>query len=342
MPHSLIPPLVSMVASAFSKLNLPAVEVLSGKVTHTDLIWQAPPLACKVTFKGTPLHEWLQPRSVIRDEAAFDAWLTETLRALRHHPLKAITKKGFMGLSGVANASAEVRRLMFSVPEGFPYNCGSYTAAVFCLEAAEVLKFAVGIRDIVISEDDHYVVTSAGLIVGVKAGFPTHGYADYDTPLEGIVSELREMPRGDAFQGCDYDLISKCRSVLHDHKKDLRDFEALDYALQALRLMSEGKHLPALQEAVSKMKVNEVRDQAALRALRDCCSLWECHAYSDRQKFSAIKALLVPHVLSKAEFKELVYNYGASIPATMRQETSGRIAFNINALRKQEENNFAE
>jgi hypothetical protein len=238
----------------------------------------------------------------IKDQEVFDAWMKKTLHKLRHRPAEAFDKQVYKGIKRAITAEPGAKRLMFSVPEGYPH-CGSYTAAIFCLEAAEVLKSAVPIQVIVETANDYYVVTDEGLVVGIHEGKPTHGFEDYDAPLEGIVEDLRAMPRGEVFQGCDYDLISKCRSVIHEHKDRVKDFEAMDTILQALRVIAGGSQIVALQNSIARMKTKEERSRLNLNILTQCCELWSMIAYSDRTKLAGIEALLVPDVMTAGELR---------------------------------------
>jgi hypothetical protein len=340
MDYPLTQALVSLLTPTFVSLGLSASEVLTGRITHTDLVWQAPPLDCSAKVKGIALREYLLPQVKVKDQEVFDTWMKKTLHRLRHRPAEVFDKQGYRGIKRAITAEHGAKRLMFSVPEGYPH-CGSYTAAVFCLEAAEVLKSASHIQEIVATEDDYYVVTDEGLVVGIHDGKPTHGFEDYDVPLHGIVTDLRLMPRGQVFQGCDYDLIAKCRSVIHDHKEKVKDFEAMDTILQALRVIAGGAQIPALQTGIARMRHAEQRSRLNLEVFTQCCELWSLVAYGDSTKLKGIEALLVPDVLTLGEFKAQVFRSTSKTPKTLHRSACARIARNLNALKEQEERYFA-
>lgn len=340
MDYPLTYPLVSLLTPTFIALGLSASEVLTGRILHTDLIWQAPALDCAATVKGVPLREYLLPQVKVKNQEAFDAWMKKTLHRLRHRPAEVFDRQGYRGIKRALHAEHGAKRLMFSVPEGYP-NCGSYTAAIFCLEAAEVLKSAVHIQDIIDTEDEYYVITDEGLVVGIHEGKPTHGFQDYDAPLHGIVRELRQMPRGQVFQGCDYDLISKCRSVIYEYRQQIKDFDAMDAILQALRVIAGGSQIPALQTGIAKMRQAEERSRESLEVLAQCCELWALVAYSDLTKLNGIEALLVPGILTAGEFKAKVFRATATTPRILHRNTCKRITNNLNVLKEEEESYFA-
>lgn len=325
MKNPLILKLVSLITSTFPKLGIGSETILQGAIAHTSLGWQWPALRCSDKINNIALYDYLEPSMQVKSVPALLEWADITLHNLRHFPGRAVGLDGYFGLSDVVQGSTGLRKLAFSLPEGFPDRCFEYTAAMFNLELAEVVKNSVPIRAIVADDDNEYVVTRDGLEVGIKDGFPLIGADDWNTSAYGLVPELLEMPRGDYYVGCDYDVLSKVRSVVWDNQTKISDFAGIDWAMQALRILAEGVNLRFLLDGVTRMRVEDTYDKERLKAFKDAATLFKALAYSDRDKVRSLEVILVPQFMTLAKFRREVYSTNKRVPAFFRQSVRERI-----------------
>lgn len=324
------------------KLKLSTRDILQGPLEYTDLPWHTPPLVSDAKLGDVPLQGLLDCAVRVNEESLYALWYG-TMTNLMNMPNQVLGAYGYRGLHFALDAPHGERAIRLSRPQGFPGKIDEYAGAVLSLEVAHTCKLAglaVAFHE---GDSDYWVQTKSGYEIGVRNGLPIVGGDQWDTSFEGFVPELLRRPRGDAFYGCDYDLIARLRSFLHTYRSRIpEDFEAADWLLQALRVLAYGRHLPRLLSAVRRL--GEVREEGGTRLedLKSCMEIMQAGNLSDRQKISALKGLLVPNHLGKTAFSRRVYPYHAGVPAVLRPLAAGRVRGNIEDLYRIEEALYAE
>jgi hypothetical protein len=322
--------------STLVKLGRTPDEILQGRLEFTQLPWQLPPIIVESTLGGRKLQEYFDEPMTF-NEKAFHTFWQAAMQGLMDKPEKTFGLQGYRHLIGVTREHSGVRLLRFSKPEGFPQKITDYAGAILSLECAHACKVAGLAREFYDTDSDYWAVTHGGYEIGVRDGLPIAGADRWDTNVSGIVQELLRMPRGDVFYGCDYDLVSRLRSFLHEEKNRLLEFESADWALQAMRVLLRGRHSPSLLRQVQRLETTKQVFGARLEALREAVALVEANAYSDRQKIQILKETLVPEYLTRGKFSKHIYPFNAPIPAVLNQHALWRIKGGIGELFRIEE-----
>lgn len=295
------------VAAAFAASALTAEEKSPGKIEITDLPWAAPPLVSTVMLGGAPLQDYLGVPMALEEDTLFRFW-TETLEQMWYRPSR-VMKRGTYANCGWAMPKVKLgqRALLFSQPVGFPSHLDELSGALFSIEVAHAAATSLPVHDVVSDENNYYADLANGRRIGIVDGRPACE-SNWNMSVAGQVPDLLTMTRGEADYHCLFDQIASLRSVLNVHRKRFpHNFEALEYALQALRLLTLGGHCP---ELVSEMRLQPL-DMAAVRrkerALRDAIEVLDVEM-SDRSKLQVWHSLLVPEVLSPAGFKKNIFS----------------------------------
>jgi len=305
--------LAKAVSAAFAASNLTEADKAPGKIAITDLPWQAPPLLTPQVLSGGALQDYFDV-PIALEQYKLHAFWVKTLDDMWHRPSSLYThgRRASAALANCGTAMPNVRvgqrALRFSRPAGFPV-IDEQAGALFSLEVAHAARISLPIKDMIETDDSYFVEFADGMQIGIKDGVPTTTTPWTAVPVTGMVPDLLTMPRGDVSYACDYDQLASLRSVLHVHKASFPNtFEALDQALQALRLMSLGGHCPELLTAmrVSPLDMNLLRERE--RLLADALGVIEVPTMSDRSKLLSLRALLVPGVVAASGFKQHVFS----------------------------------
>ncbi len=324
--------LIKPVVRALAATGLTQKELLGGAIEHTDLGWQVPALACQYELEGTPLQMYFDRPTTVNVTNLYAFW-QDALLNLRNAPYKVIGEDGWRQLSYVLPRSTKGERAMcFSTPEGFPRNINDYAGVTLSMECAHLLRHSSPVVEVVESDDDYYVTTSEGLQLGVKDGLPMLFNEAWDIPVNGMVREMLQMPRGGLYVGCDYDLISKLRSVAYERRERLKDFHAVDTALQTLRVLAAGAHLPELQTQINRLNFDMQRNHLRLKAFTEAVELSNVYRISDRARVTAIRALLVPDFMTMPEFKKKIYHSPQDVPAIITENALRKLRDNLETL----------
>lgn len=314
--------LAKAVSTAFAASALSDADKSPGKVEITDLPWQAPPLITPHLLAGAALQDYFDMPLALQQDALHAFWV-RTLDDMWHRPSSLyLRSRGALSNCGRAMQHVRVgqRMLRFARPAGWPV-LDELAGAMFSLEVAHAARTSLPVRDVISDDDNYFVEFADGMQIGVKAGRPAC-VSPWQVPVAGMVPDLLTMPRGAADYTCHFDQLASVRSVLHVHRHRFpHNFEALDQALQALRLLSFGTYCPELLQAMQVSPLEIARHKEHERALSDCLELIEVEAMSDRAKLQALRAVLVPAVLSVSGFKKHVFA-GDQFPFTLAR---GRI-----------------
>lgn len=333
-PERLAVALSRQVVEALVKIGLTQDDILSGEIEHTELPWQVPPLVVEATLFDVPLSAYLDQPMYVSTDHIYSMW-TEALLQLKNHPYKVLKVDGtYLNTSGAIPACRGIERpLYLSVPDGFPGSISDLAAVVLSLECAHLIRINGKHETFVSDEDNYYAVVTTGIEIGVKDGLPAVCGDQWDLPVTGMVQELLRTPRGAVWEGCDHDIVAKVRSLAVKNERTIRDFEAVDWALQALRVIGGQKELIS---AVRKVRqIHNYRKSRRL-ALEESMRIMELVAMTDRQKVETIKQLLVPEVINIAEFSRRFVNYYANVAPLMAEKVTRRIRENLSALYDQE------
>ena len=312
------------VNSAFFLAGLRSADLYGGDIKHTNLPWQCPPLKSQERLLGVPLEQYFECHLPVDTSSVYDVWVN-TMQLMYIAPLKAISPEGEMRslrrILGLPYPGQH--KFRFSVPDGFPKPDDIYAGITFSLEMADMLMNStpwIATR----TENDYYVTSDKGQIIGVKGGRPAV-QTPWDADCSGMVWEFLSMPRGRITKLCLYDPLDKLRSLLHEHKKDFKEFIALDYALQALRLLyKHGTQCRILSTAVHLHKEgpNLLSKQRALGTAQKIMLRLDI---SDRAKIAMLYAEMVPSVYTETGFSVKIYNLGRVAPYTLADSVVERI-----------------
>jgi hypothetical protein len=314
--------LAKAVSAAFAASVLTDAEKSPGKIEITDLPWQAPPLITPQLLSGAALQDYYDAPLPL-DQHALHAFWVKTLTDMWYRP-SSLYVRGRGALTNCGKAMPHVRVgqrvFRFARPAGWPV-LDEMAGAMFSLEVAHAARTSLPVKDVIEDDDSYFVEFEDGMQIGVKAGRPACE-SPWQAPVAGMVPDLLTMPRGAADHQCYYDQLASVRSVLHVHRDRFpHNFQALDDALQALRLLSFGGYCPELLQAMQVSPIEMARHREHERALADCLEVIELEAMSDRAKLQSLRAVLVPAVLSVSAFKKYVFA-GDQFPFTLAR---GRI-----------------
>jgi hypothetical protein len=211
----------------------------------------APPLRTKATLGGVPVSDYLTV-PVALDEANLHRFWTKTLDDLWHRPSSALRRGAFANCAwAMPKVKLGQRAFLFSTPAGFPANMEMTAGALFSMELAHIAAASLPVHDLVCDDENFYVALANGKLIGVR-----NGLIICDSPwtmdVAGMVPDLLETSRGEADYTCRFDQLAMVRSVLHVHRRRFEEFEGIDFALQAMRILSLGGHCP---ELVTEMKL---------------------------------------------------------------------------------------
>jgi hypothetical protein len=297
--------LAKAVSAAFAASALTDEEKSPGKIEITDLPWQAPPLITPHMLSGGALQDYFDAPLPL-DQALLHAFWTTTLAEMWYRP-STLLKRGI--LAGTGRAMPAVRHgqraFRFARPAGWP-TCEDLAGVSFSLEVAHAARVSLPIKDFVSDDDNYFAVFADGAVIGVKDGLPAC-VSPWTMDASGIVQELLLMPRGEVSYACEYDQLAAVRSVLHVHQARFpHNFQALDQALQALRLLSLGGYCPELLHALrlSALDIRTAKERE--RALFSALDVIDAEI-SDRSKLVTLRDLLVPDVLSVTTFKRHIF-----------------------------------
>jgi hypothetical protein len=338
MQQSLAQELSRLVVEALVQIGLTERDVLGGAIEHTELPWQVPPLVIEAHLFGAALSEYFdRPTFVNLDH--FINMYSDALADMRNAPAKVLNGEGFKQLySALPRIKLAERQLYFAMPDGFPGGISDYAGASFALECAHILRTNAKLSEFVSDEDNYYAVLPDGMEVGVKDGVPSVWYEQWDLPVSGMVQEMLRQPRGTLWEGCDHDVIAKVRSVCHIYEKSLRDFEAVDWALQALRVIDGSREL---LRAVRSLKAVAFERTSRMDALNYAVEVAGRLSITDRQRIETLKHALVPDILSITQFSKQIYGYYTTVPAVVSPKVLARIQQNVQALLDHETMLFA-
>ena len=314
-------------------------ETVTGPLEHTDLVWQTPPMTSELMLGKFPVWELFDVALQVQEEA-FYAFYSNVMEHLHNKPEKVCDLSGYKNLSvAMRYTKTDERRYWLSVPEGFPREMTPYAGAIFSLECAHILKLAGLAVEFTETESDYYAITANGYEVGVREGFPILGEESWDVSIEGMVPEFLSLPRGNTFEGCDYDLVSKLRSTLWEHKAECPEFEAADLLLQALRVLANGNRLKGLQSGLLDSRKQAAHSVKAT-AYKEAIDLAAAPALSDRQKINALRSLLVPCCINISKFSKSIYDYGRDPPAMLSRGQMARVQQNLQTMLDNEEASY--
>jgi hypothetical protein len=310
-----------LVVHAIAQWGVTRDDVFTGGIKYMDLMWQIPPLVSEDKLFGQTFSEHVQATTYVNADALAAFW-ADAMYDLRNRPHRVCAEDGYrLSTNAFPHMRKDERALHLSMPEGFPDSISNNAAVTFCLECAHILNGNTKLDGFVNDEDNYYAILPTGTEVGIKDGLPAHGSEVWDLPVHGMVQDLITSPRGEMFEGCDYSIISKVRSLLWDHQR-MRDWQGVDWALQALRVMGGEK---VLQEDVSRIKTVVSTRNARLATLTDAVEVVNRVALTDRQRVEILKHLLVPEVMSSATFNRTIYPLYRTPPPMMPEKSLVRM-----------------
>jgi hypothetical protein len=313
-------------------------DILQGAIEFTTLPWQVPPLIVEAPLFGVPLSDYIDRAVYVNTDALAVLW-SEALANMKNRPDKVLTHAGFRAASdAIPSVKLHERPLYLSVPDGYPGGITDLAAVMLSLECAHIMRANSKLTQFVSDEDNYYAVTPFGVEVGVKAGLPTMYDDVWDTPVLGMVQEMLRVPRGALFEGCDYNIIAKVRSVAYTYQKAIKDYEAVDWALQTLRVIGGDREL---LEAIYGIKRVVYEHKMRGDALAQAVVVVNQLSITDRQKIETLKHLLVPEVISSGTFTRIIYPFNKLPPPVFSQKVADRIRIAVETLHREEETMYS-
>ncbi len=338
---SLAQTLSNLVVEALVQIGLTQDDVLGGPIPtpHTMLPWQVPPLVVEAPIFGVPLSEYLDKVVWVSSEHLLNMW-SESLANMKNKPDAVVTPAGYKTTSYVIpNVRSSERQIHFSMPEGYPHSITNMAAQVLSLECAHLLRSNSKLESFCSDDDNYYaVLPDGGGIVGVKDGLPAIHQDQWDVPVTGLVQEMLRTARGEIWEGCDYNIISKVRSVVITHEKGIRDFEAVDWMLQTLRVIDGYNEL---LEGIRSIRKVAYERKARLNTLADANEIVHRKSMTDRQRIETLKSILVPDIMTSGQFTKTVYPFYTVPPPMLQEKVLQRVITTINELYLEEERLYA-
>ena len=298
--------LAKAISIAFAASSLTQEERSPRQIEFTDLPWTVPPLTSNLLLGQAELQSYLDTPITVRGSALTNFWRA-TLDLMYLSPSRLIKNGSHSTARGTLSYTKPgVRAFRFSTPAGYPGMLSPDAGVMFSLEVAHTAMISMPVIDLVKNESNYYVVLADGESIGVKDGRPINA-DQWDFNASGMVLDLLEMPRGLSSQECLYDQIASARSLLHVHSdKFQQDFQALDYALQALRFLTLGASCPELvtYTQVAPQNLRQAREKVA--AVRDALQTMSMDM-ADKYKLQSIEAVLVPLVMNVTTFRRTIF-----------------------------------
>lgn len=322
------------VVEALGLIGLTQEDILQGPIEFTEFPWQVPPLVVDAPLFGVPFSEYTDRAVYVNTDALAILW-SEALANMKNSPNKVVTHDGYRSATNaIPSVRLRERMLYLAIPEGFPGNITDLAAVLLSLECAHIMRSNSKLRAFVSDEDNYYAVTPTGVEVGLKNGLPAMYDDVWDMPVNGMVHDMLRTPRGSVFEGCDYNIISKVRSIAHTYHKLIRDYEAVEWALQVLRVVSGEREL---LDAVLNVKRITYERKVRTDALAQAVDVVNQLALTDRQKIETLKHLLVPEVISSGTFSKVIFPFHKLPPPVLAFKVAERIKTAVERLCSEEE-----
>ncbi len=328
--ESQVAALAKAISIAFAASSLTQEERAPRQIAFTDLPWTVPPLSTVLMLGKAELQSYFDTPITVRGNSLTTFW-RNTLDMMYMSPQRLLKNGSHATARGtLAYTKPGVRAFRFSTPAGYPGLLSPDAGVMFSLEVAHTAYISMPIVDLVKDESNYYAVLADGETIGVKDGRPVNSH-QWDFDASGMVLDLLEMPRGLSTQECLYDQIASTRSLLHVHSdKFQQDFQALDYALQALRFLTLGGTCPELvtYTQVAPQNLRVVREKIA--AVQDALQTMSMNM-ADKYKLQSIEAVLVPLVMNISTFRKTVFA-SPHYPFTMDAGRTEKIQAVLSAL----------
>lgn len=323
-PTNRIGILAAAITQSFQEAGFLPDDLLQGQIVHTDLPWQAPPLKSEATLLGLPVTTYLD-YPVKADTEAFYSFYCEALSLLHRAPSKAIGSVGWRGFSSCASKINSGERLLrITVPEGFPEDMSVFAGHRFAVEAAHFARGSLLITGHLEDANNYWVDTAWGRI-GIENNLPTAYAGIWDLSSEGQLHEMLHTPRGLISTACIYDVLAKVRSVLYENMERFPEFEGVDAAIMALRVMTQGNNCRELLRGIENMSRAAFFRKQKIATLEECIGIMEQWGLNDRTKISMLFERLVPQVLNMAQYQLKIINPYKVMPTVLSNKTEQRI-----------------
>lgn len=325
--------LAEAVAASFGAVGFTPADLLQGPINLTDLAWQAPALEPDCKLRGAPLTHYLDYPLGVDSRALYDFY-SLGLYALAHGSERHLGPNGWAQLGAVfGGASSGERKCALSVPDRWP-EIDENAAIMFGLECAHVFKTSGKCLEFISGKDDYYAVTTWGR-VGIVEGRLSL-MADYwDTSVAGFVQALLQQPRGIISTECHYDIIARLRSVLFEKADIFGEFEALDMALQTLRIWCAGSTPKELVHAVSQISYETLKRRTQMASYDQAIATMENWHLSDRVKIGMLIEILVPTCMPQNLFNKVIINMHSTLPPVLHSRVEQRIRARLKRNREQ-------
>jgi hypothetical protein len=319
--------LAKAVSAAFASSGLPPETLRKPQLRLTDLPWQLPPLQTNLELEGCDLDDLIYP-TVATTGAKLHSFWQGSMGALHHRPSQTFHRGQYRGIShALPGASLGIKACLFSKPDAKD----DYAGILLSLEVARVAVKNLPLLDIQSDDSTYLVKTASGHEFGVRDGLPLVGAADWPTSGEGMVQALLEAPRGEIDTTCYFDVVALARSVLYECREELKlNFAAIDYALQALRVLTMGRGCPAMIKAVYEAPANKQEWLNKVAALTEAEAIMTAQV-SDLVRLNTLLELLVPTWYNHSNFRREIFS-AKTFPYMLAPEKADAIKYTLSQL----------
>lgn len=320
--------LARIIARSLKRIGVTQEAVLSGAIQFTTLDWMAPPLLADDLLEGLPFRDYMDQMVPWVDADQLHMFWIDALAQARSNPANVLGEDGWRGLSKIMpTATPGVRNLWLPKPS-IPLD--DSVGVQLSLDVAHLARMACKPLEFVENHDDYYVVLEDDIVLGVKGGVPAWP-SDFDMPLKGMIPEFLTSSRGELWTGCDYGLLAKLRSTVWEHRSKLDEFQGLDWALQALRILGSRQNPEQLLAGLERAAVEGRKRELDLAVLRNCQSLLSYPQVSDGRKVEGLRGMLVPSVITNQRFRRDFYAQ-ANPPPFLKEGAMEKIAEALRSL----------
>lgn len=318
--------LANAVARAFKQAGFVATDLLQGQIMLTELPWQCPPLVCTELLDSYAFEDYINyPLSISIGEMGI--FWKRGMAGLFANPASVVTARGWRNLSPVLSAADGERALRFSIPEEFP-QFTPLSGHIFTMELVQLLLNSAPV-DSFVSDADNFYITSDAAIFGIKDGLIYQASDDW-APVNGIVDSLATNPRGQIRTTSRYDLLAKVRSLLYEYPERFEEFTGIDYALQALGMLSKDRLCSSLQDAIAGMLPDDFEARRKITIIDEAYELLSIWSSNDRIKLVSLHEMLVPDVYSETTFSTRIFDLNVDVlPAVLADKTMAKIKGNL-------------
>lgn len=332
-PADNIGSMADRVVEALIASGLTQDDILDGAMPNAVLPWQVPPLVIDTQFTDGSVEDHIYAPRKADTERLYALW-SDSLAVLRNSPYSVLTPVGYrqahLALPGRSKRDLLLR---LSLPEGYPDGVSDLAGVVLSLECAHAAQRGARVADFISDDSNYFVVLEDGREIGVKDGLPALWGDVWDIPVTGVVQDMLRAPRGNIWEGSDYNVLSRVREVISLRAADIVDYMAVDWLLQALRVVGGETEL---LRSVKRMKYIRTTQEGKLSALTEAWEVATRIGLPDRNRVATLRTILVPSVMGAKDFGRKIFSLSASVPPVLSTKALGKLQQSVRDMLDEE------